>query len=418
MIACLVVPYFAAAVERRHDEALRPQPLAIGGQPWEARPVYAFSQEVAHRGVEIGMSLRAVQMLSPQSHFMPAAKNRYSSANSEVIDVLLDFSALIEPQEWWHPPRKARQPLPAAARALPAHFYLDLEGLPPREALPFVQEMGRAVRRETQLTPAIGLAAHKFTAQVAATVCRPERVLPVEAEDEADFLAGRSLNFLPLESDMAQRLTLLGIKTLGQLAALPLPALREQFGPDILSLYRLAQGQDETRVAGQGVEQAEAVELIFDGAVSDGQMLAAAAARLARDLAQRLQVSALHGRALALLLEFEDGSTEAHAVTLRHPTAEAAHLATAATELWQSAAPGRPVSRLRLRLTDLSPAQARQLTLFEQAAVPPQAQRTLRNLLIKYRQCAFFRPQSVDITHPLLERRFNLQPLTHDAFVG
>ena len=37
MIACLSIPYFAAAVERRGDEELANKPLAIGGQPWEAR---------------------------------------------------------------------------------------------------------------------------------------------------------------------------------------------------------------------------------------------------------------------------------------------------------------------------------------------------------------------------------------------
>ena len=125
MIACLSIPYFAAAVERRSDSDLRQQPLAIGGQPWEARPVYAFSQEVARKGVEIGMSLRLVQVLSPSSHFMPAAENRYSKVSSEVIDVLTDFSHLIEPQELWHPFTKTRQPVTAHGRVLPARYCLD-----------------------------------------------------------------------------------------------------------------------------------------------------------------------------------------------------------------------------------------------------------------------------------------------------
>ena len=66
MIACIAVPYFAAAVERRDDDDLLEKPLAIGGQPWEARPVYAISQEVAHQGVRICMSLLLVQDFSPQ----------------------------------------------------------------------------------------------------------------------------------------------------------------------------------------------------------------------------------------------------------------------------------------------------------------------------------------------------------------
>ena len=224
MIACIAIPYFAAAVERRGDSELVEKPLAIGGQPWEARPVYAFSQEVARQGVRIGMSLRLVQVLSPHSCFMPAATTRYSKVSGEVIDLLLDYSPLIEPQEWWHP-FKDKTPLTIPASFLPARYCLDLEGLPQREALPFIKELGRTLREETQLSAAIGLATNKFTAEVAATVCRGDHTLPVQSGKDAQFLASRSLKFLHIERDIARRLYLLGIYTLGQLANLPLSAL-------------------------------------------------------------------------------------------------------------------------------------------------------------------------------------------------
>ena len=60
MIACVSIPYFAAAVERRAAADLAAVPLAIGGRPWEARPIFAFSQEVAKLGVRAGMTLRPV----------------------------------------------------------------------------------------------------------------------------------------------------------------------------------------------------------------------------------------------------------------------------------------------------------------------------------------------------------------------
>src|SRR5690606_21059127 len=101
--ACLSIPYFAAAVERRHDAALTNKPLAIGGQPWEARPIYAYSREVARMGVRPGMSLRLAHVLSPHSHFMPAAEASYSQASGEIVDVLLDSPCLVEPEELWHP---------------------------------------------------------------------------------------------------------------------------------------------------------------------------------------------------------------------------------------------------------------------------------------------------------------------------
>ena len=418
MIACLSIPYFAAAVERRGDSDLRKQPLAIGGQPWEARPVYAFSQEVAHKGVEIGMSLRLVQVLSPSSHFMPAAENRYSKVSGEVIDVLTDFSHLIEPQELWHPSAKPRQPVSAHGRVLPARYCLDLEGLPEREALPFVQAMGQSVRQETKMDPAIGLARQKFTAQVAAVVCKTSHALPVKAGQETLFLASRSLSFLPLEKDMTRRLRLLGIHTLGKLTSLSLPALQEQFGPEIGPIYRLARGEPGEPVHSQPPETYEEGELLFDGPVGNLQTIMTASDRLVAELAHRLQTRDLQGRKVRLVLEMEDGTVQQRKLTLRQPTSTASQLGAAVHELIGSEPFSAAVSTLKIVLDGLFPARAKQLTLFEGTAVSQHAQHTIYNLTAKYRKSGFYQPQSADPSHPLPERRFRLQALSYDPLVA
>lgn len=429
MIACITIPYFAAAVERRGESALAEAPLAIGGQPWEARPVYAFSQEVARQGVQIGMSLRLVQVLSPHSHFMPAAETRYSKASGEMIDRLMDFSPLIEPQEWWHPLRD-KKPVTAAARFLPVRYCLDLEGLPQREALPFVKELGRALREETRFSAAIGLAANKFTAEVAATVCRTEHTLPVQAGQDAQFLASRSLNFLPLERDIARRLRLLGIYTLGQLSNLPLPALQEQFGPPIVPYYRLARGEAGERLEAIPPERVETAQIQFDGPLNNSQVMTAAGNRLVGELAYRLRKDGLLGRTITLLLEREDGEVQRQNLTLGRPTAEVVRLAAAvnemlAKELFAGDAISCGVCRMEITLADISPAQGKQLTLFDavgraarQAGWGVSAVESLRNMIVKYRQSNFFQPQLADVAHPLPERRFFLQPLSHDALVA
>src|SRR5687768_17343408 len=155
MIACLSIPYFAAAVERRGDTSLVDKPLAIGGQPWESKPIYAYSRETAKMGVRPGMSLRLAHVLSPQSHFMPAGESEYGRANAEIVDVLLDFPGLVEPQELWHLLSDSRQSFTISGRILPARYYLDLEGWPLQESLRFSKEIGQRVRLESHLAPSI-----------------------------------------------------------------------------------------------------------------------------------------------------------------------------------------------------------------------------------------------------------------------
>jgi nucleotidyltransferase/DNA polymerase involved in DNA repair len=358
-----------------------------------------------------------VQVLSPASHFMPAAENRYSNVSGEVIDVLTDFSHLIEPQELWHPFVKSKQPPTAHSRLLTARYCLDLEGLPEREALPFIQTMGRSVRQETELAPAIGLARQKFTAQVAATVCNSSHALPVKAGQEAAFLASRALTFLPLEKEMARRLRLLGIYTLGQLTSLSLPALQEQFGPQIDPFYHLARGEPGDPVHYQPPEINEVSEFLFEDAVDNLQTITAVADRLVAELIHRLNRKSLQGRKVCLLLQLEDGPQKRE-LTLRQPTASTLQMGTAVHELINKEPFPSAVLSLKITLPGLIPTRARQLTLFEATAVSLHARRTIDNLAAKYPKSGFFQPRTADIAHPLPERRFHLQALAHDPFVA
>ena len=409
MIACLAVPYFAAAVERRDEMALAQTSLVVGGRPWEPRPLFGFSHEAARQGVRPGMPLRQAHLLSPASHFLPAAPSRYLDATGEVVDVLVDFTHLVVPEELWQPPLDGKHTLPAGARTLPARYTVDLEGLPSQEALPLVQEMGRAVRRHTHLEPAVGLAAASFAAQVAAALARPNCVRPVAAGAERGFLADRPVTFLPLEQEMARRLHLLGIRTLGELAALPPAALREQFGSDVLPLYRLARGEAGARPAPQPPAAPEQVSRRFEPPLLAWLALENVLGQVAAELAGRLQAAGLAGRTLRLLLETEDRAPQPLFLPLRRPTAGAGRLAQAAQALLQTATVTAGVTALTVALGDLEPAVARQLSLFAPQAPPP-GDATLPLVMARHETAQFLRPVLLDGAHPLPERRFALHP--------
>lgn len=412
MIACVSIPYFAAAVERRANDTLAEKPLAIGGQPWEAKPVYAFSHEVASMGVKSGMSLRLVQILSPQSHFLPAAKVTYSQVSSEVMDVLTDFSCLVEPQELWHSSANPEQYFTRNGRTLPARYCLDLEGLPVRESIPFVKEMGKTLRQETELAPAIGLATNKFTAQVAATLSRSSHALPVFSGDGAQFLSSRAIDFLPLDKEVSRRLRLLGINTLGQLAGLPLSAVHTQFGSEMEPFYRLAQGEDCDRVKANPAKRHEQVDRRFDGPVINVQVITAALHHIAVELAQRLQATNWQGHELDLHLDMDDGTKQKHTLLLRHPTANARHLSTALDELCNQVSFDCGVTGLSVTLAGLRPATVQQLGLFSEVSQSHLALHTIQNMTAKYKTSYFYGPVLTERDHPLPERRFRLQPIT------
>ncbi|MGD2077252.1 MAG: hypothetical protein PVH18_02655 [Chloroflexota bacterium] len=485
MIACLNVPYFAATVERRantgdretnnhaagtvHGKPDQGPGLVLGGQPWEPQPVYAFSHEAAQQGVKAGMSLRLAHVLSPEAQFMAANPPRYANASAEVADVLLDFTHLIEIDALWTPTmtqgkgaaqEATHRAVHGAAHSelgdarywrLPATYTLDLESLSQAEALGLAQEMGRQVRHHTRLAPAVGLANSKFVAQVAAALTQPNHARPVKGDEEKTFLASQPVQFLPLDKETARRLSLLGIQTLGQLAALPQSSIRLLLGPAVKpgspagegfsQLYRLVQEQSGERdlgddlflsVKAQPQDKQEEFSFRFDGPVADMQVLERIVDRAAIELAGRLQQAGLEGDTLRLALEMEgdrltkssgpNGRTLAAELSRRTPTANPRQLSTSLHELLRQACSGAlqdetsdyltaGVSCLTVTLSNLTPAVATQLSLFNKPRISERLREALAGILVKHQSNCFFRPMLVDPRHPLPERRFQLQEL-------
>ncbi len=471
MIACLTVPYFVAAVERRKDESSAEKMsqsgtgpgtwpgLVIGGQPWEPQPLYAFSQEVAKNGVIPGMSLRLAHVLSPQAQFIPTNLPHYFSAYGEITDILSDFTNLVEPEKLWSlmeagPPPQAKMidipstklptnhsiPLGKAfARRLPARYTLDLQSLPSVEALPLAQEIGRSIRQHTHLAPAIGLAENRFAAQLAAALTNPNHARPISMEDESLFLTAQTIQFLPLQKEMARRLSLLGIRTLGQFAALPLASLHSQLGLDRQSgrdfsqLYHLVKERINPtgrigafypfqQVQPLVTEKQEQIAFYFDDPVDNLLIVERILVRMASELASRLQQAKQETRTLQLTLELDHRQDNLiyNRLSRRKPTADHQHLFDSLRELmdlaWRQvdwlykqtgSEPG--IIALKVILTDFCSVAPIQLSLFEQSkTTAARLQEILSNLFTKHGSGSFFQAIPADIDHPLPERRFRL----------
>jgi protein ImuB len=205
------LPCFRVAAALRHT--LAPDATAILIDRARRRVVEA-SDAAARAGVRPGMALRAATRLAPRAALVLDDAPRAARSWRRVLDVLAGLPAAVEdggpglaflaiprgdrPERWFHRVRDRLAPL----------------GLPVR----------------------CGAGANRFVAFVAThraidTACAPGR--------EAAFVADAPLELLGLADDIALRLRLLGVRTVGELAALP-PAYLGRFGDDAARLHALA----------------------------------------------------------------------------------------------------------------------------------------------------------------------------------
>ncbi|MCI0398547.1 MAG: hypothetical protein L0322_26955, partial [Chloroflexi bacterium] len=282
--------------------------------------------------------------------------------------------------------------------------------LPAAEALPFAQEMGRTVRKQTHLSPAIGLARQRLAAQIAATLARPNHARPVPAGNEVAFLADQPVHFLPLDKETARRLRLLGIRTLGQLAALPPTSVQAQFGAAVASLHKLVRGEEAAPLRPRQAEQSEQVTYHFESRLENRLALANLFDRAAVILAGRLQAAGLAGQTVRLVWEMERGMQK-QVLTLRSPACRGEALTSVLHELLEQAHFQAGVIGVTVTVTGLVPATAQQLTLFGSPSAAARAQQTLHQASAKHGPC-LYRPALLDGGHPLPERRFQWRELS------
>jgi DNA polymerase-4 len=396
MIGCVRVPYFAAAVERRDDPSLADQPLVIVRGSAGSDKVFAVSGEAAELGVKPGVYPRQARALCPEAHFLSTDLTRYQRAFDDLLEVLKGFSPRVESGGFQ----------PAAVG------YLDLGQPEQAQARQVARRIGQTVLKEAGLAPSMGLAGGKFPAYVATASVEPNQVLLLPPGREADFLAPFPVDLLALDEETARRLRLLGIHTLGQLAALPAAALVDQFGWAGRRLHQLARGHDERPLLPHCSEAMEAVARQLDGPVSDWIVLGSVLQAMALELADRLQARGQVARELWLVLHLEDGTTREERIVMRRPSGDPGRLAGVLNELLMRLEVRQAVIELEACLTGLVPARGQQLDLFvHEGGQEGRLREALKDLLGRYGPGCFYHVSLPERGAHLPERRFRLQEM-------
>jgi nucleotidyltransferase/DNA polymerase involved in DNA repair len=260
-----------------------------------------------------------------------------------------------------------------------------------------------AVRESSGLSPSVGLAEGKFAALAAASMTDPGEAQSVPAGSEADFLAPLEVELLPVSSEVIARLRLLGLEAIGEVAAIPLPALQTQFGFEGRRLWQLANGIDEEPL--RPAAQAETVEagFAFEAPVAGIDVLVAAG----KQLLSRLR-PALRGRSareLTLQAELASGRGWERRLVLREAVSEDERLTFVLRSALTNKPPPAAVKSLSLRLGALTGETGKQLDLGQRGRLQKQLEEALCQLKARYGFSPIYRCLEVEPWSVIPEER-------------
>ena len=275
---------FFAAVEQRDRPELRGKPVVVGGGgPNQRGVVSAASYEARTFGIHSAMPLREAGRRCPDAIFLPVDGRKYLHVSREVMAILRRYTPLVEPISI-------------------DEAFLDVTGS--RELFGDGPTIARAikdtVREEVQLTISVGVATTKLVAKIASDLEKPDGLVVVPPGEEAAFMAPLDIGRLwGVGEKTATALREYGVRTMGDLAALPVDLLERRFGKHGSTLADRARGVDADRVVGEG-EAAKSVghEHTFDVDTSDREMIERTLLAMADGVSGRLRASgvrAVHG---------------------------------------------------------------------------------------------------------------------------
>ncbi len=353
---------FFVSVELLRRPELRGRPVVVGGTG-DRGVVAAASYEARAYGVFSAMPSVRARRLCPHAVFLPGDHDAYAAVSERVMAIFRSYTPLVEPLSL-------------------DEAFLDVTGA--RRALGDGERIGHAIRAEVRaaegLTCSVGVAATKMIAKLASQAAKPAASPggPVTGPGVRRVAPGAEAAFLrPLPARALwgvgpatlAKLERLGVRTVGDIADLPEPALVGALGQAAgRHLGRLANGVDPRPVEPGQRAKSVGHEETFPTDLHDHGSLGREAVRMADAVAWRLRREGWAARTVTLKLRFGDFRTITRSTTLDRPVDEGPALARAAQAMLAVIDPSPGVRLLGVTGSGLVDAATRQLTLDDAGA--------------------------------------------------
>jgi DNA polymerase-4 len=347
---------FFASVEVLDDPSLAGKPVIVGGAG--ARGVVAScTYEARVYGVHSAMPSMRARQLCPEAIFLAGRHSRYSEVSGQLQSILHDVTPAVEPIGL----DEAFMDVAGAVRLL---------GHPRRIA----EDLRRRVQDELGLGCAVGIGRSKMIAKLASRAAKPRAsragltpgtgVYLVEPASELQFLHAHDVEALwGVGPATAERLHELGVRTVGDLAALPVDTVVRRLGKASgAHLAALARGEDPDPVNPNRPNKSIGHEETFSQDLLDPYELERHVLRMAESVATMLRGASTSARTITVKVKFKDLSLVTRSHTLGRPISTGGAIGQVAAALLAGVDPGEGIRLLGVSASGLGGAGTDQLS--------------------------------------------------------
>jgi len=351
---------FYASVEQLDHPELKGKPVIVGGSS-NRGVVSAASYEARRFKIHSAMPIARAKQLCPQGVFLPVRMQRYRDISRRVFAIFENYTPLVEP-------------LSLDEAFLDVTYSGKLFGT----AENIAAKIRREIFQKTGLTVSAGVASSKLVAKIASDINKPDGLTIVPPGCEAQFLAPLPIKRLwGVGKKTGEALLLLGVQTIGDLAALSPGLLEEKFGKHGRHLHLSALGLDDRDIDTAHETKSIGHEFTFDSDLLERTIIRRELLELADMVAKRLRRHRLRGRTITLKVKYHDFKQITRSSSIEEPVDDSRRIYHEVLELLEKTAAGeKPVRLLGISVSGLKPAdQTGQPVLFPKLQPDPKRQR-------------------------------------------
>ena len=295
---------FFASVEQGFNPQLRNRPVIVGGTENQRGVVHTASYEARSRGVRTGMALVRAKQICPNAVFLKGHYEHYQAISLLLQETYTKYTPIVEFTSL-------------------DDAYLDLTGTLHLHPSPeqIAHDIQTEVWEKTGVGLSMGIGINKAIANIASDLEKPKGIVNVPAGKEKEFLSPLPVDALPGVGRMAkEKLTDLGIFTVGQLALFSKLLLEQLFGKNGKKLWDLANGNDPREVKQRIIPRQISRETSFEEDTADMAIIKGTLQYLTERLAKKLRQNELVGQTVQVKIRYSDFGNNNRSRSLPYPS--------------------------------------------------------------------------------------------------
>ncbi|MBT8271191.1 MAG: DNA polymerase IV [Flavobacteriaceae bacterium] len=262
---------FFVSCERLLDSRLIGKPVLIGGTS-DRGVVASCSYEARQFGIHSAMPMRMARQLCPEAIILRGNSGIYTNFSKTVTDVI-------------------KESVPLYEKSSIDEFYIDLSGMDKFFGChKLASELRQRIIKETGLPISFGLSINKTVSKIATGEAKPNNQIQIEKGSEKPFLAPLSIKKIPMVGEVTYKsLCDLGVKRIQTVQEMPMELMHKVLGKNGLSIWRKANGIDNSPVVQYHERKSISTERTFDKDTTDMHKLRSILIAMTENLAYQLR---------------------------------------------------------------------------------------------------------------------------------